>query len=449
MIMASGQLRYPYGIAIKANTTVKLSGTIKCNTKKSGGFTALYINSDNVKILGCGKGTIVGNRDEVKGGSQTGHLIHLDGCRNVIIDGLYLNYSRGDGILIGGSTDYSLPQNVIVKNCYITHSRRQGISIGSGNNIVICNCVIDDVSGAPQGPCAGIDIENYDDGGIISKVSISNIEVRNVAIGLCLYNDSHKEGAEQTMISVSNYRALDCSKYGLRIGYIPSMISIENSVFSANSRCISIFAMYDDNHDYDWERLQHNYSIKNCFFSTNQADPKCDIEVRISGFVFVNCMFDCKGSMYIYETADTTFDNCDIRTNKITLNSKCNFSKNRMVVLHYIDSKGGIFSYNEFTTNGIICRGDTLLSGNNIKCYSSSNKQDLITVHNGNNIIVGNNIKGNESGNGITSRSIFNLISSNNVISDNIISEYNVEIPISRTTDKLVNIIQNNIGLIR
>jgi len=79
------------------------------------------------------------------------------GCRNVLVEGLRIESSGGDGIYIGSSKANRWCENVTIRNCVCHDNHRQGISVISAVHLLIENCTLSGTAGTP--PEAGIDLE--------------------------------------------------------------------------------------------------------------------------------------------------------------------------------------------------------------------------------------------------------------------------------------------------
>lgn len=83
--------------------------------------------------------------------------IRMLGVRNVLIEGLRIESSGGDGIYIRGNGDRKWSENVTIRHVVCDDHHRQGISVISAVNLLIEDCVLSNTRGtAPQ---AGIDFE--------------------------------------------------------------------------------------------------------------------------------------------------------------------------------------------------------------------------------------------------------------------------------------------------
>ena len=83
--------------------------------------------------------------------------IGIRGCRNVLIEGVRIESSGGDGIYVDSGAGLNYSENVTIRNCVSHDNHRQGISIISAQNLLIENCVFSGTGGTP--PEAGIDFE--------------------------------------------------------------------------------------------------------------------------------------------------------------------------------------------------------------------------------------------------------------------------------------------------
>lgn len=86
--------------------------------------------------------------------------LRIVGCKNVLIEGLRIESSGGDGIYIGPSGEKLFCEDVEVRNCVCDDNHRQGMSVISAENLLVENCVFSRTKGTP--PEAGIDLEPDD-----------------------------------------------------------------------------------------------------------------------------------------------------------------------------------------------------------------------------------------------------------------------------------------------
>jgi len=114
----------------------------------------------NIKISG---GNLIGDRwkhdyspvNDTEGRERNshgwGHILKIQGGKNVIVDGVNISNSTGDGFGVHGSdirnADGSpgssvISENVVIRNSSIENARRNGMSILDGNGIRVENCKV-------------------------------------------------------------------------------------------------------------------------------------------------------------------------------------------------------------------------------------------------------------------------------------------------------------------
>jgi len=83
--------------------------------------------------------------------------VALRGCRHVLIEGLRVESTGGDGFYIDGGGDLGWSEDITLRNCAASDNHRQGVSVISAVGLVIENCVFSRTWGTA--PEAGIDFE--------------------------------------------------------------------------------------------------------------------------------------------------------------------------------------------------------------------------------------------------------------------------------------------------
>lgn len=108
--------------------------------------------------------------------------LSLRGCSNVLVEGLRIESSGGDGIYIDGGGKRRFCEDIVIRDVTCDDNHRQGISVISVQNLLIENCVFSNTWGTAPG--AGLDLEP--DG---EDQSLVDIVVRN-----CLFenNEGHE-----------------------------------------------------------------------------------------------------------------------------------------------------------------------------------------------------------------------------------------------------------------
>jgi hypothetical protein len=98
--------------------------------------------------------------------------IALRGCRHVLIEGLRVESSGGDGFYIDSGPGLDWSEDVTLRNCAAFDHHRQGLSVISALNLLVENCAFSNTWGTA--PEAGIDFEPDNE-----KQRLVNCVVRN------------------------------------------------------------------------------------------------------------------------------------------------------------------------------------------------------------------------------------------------------------------------------
>jgi hypothetical protein len=85
------------------------------------------------------------------------HVLNFHGCSDVVVTGLTLTESGGDGIYLGAGRHGETNRNVVIRDVVCDRNYRQGISVITAENLLIENCVLKNTAGTA--PAAGIDFE--------------------------------------------------------------------------------------------------------------------------------------------------------------------------------------------------------------------------------------------------------------------------------------------------
>ena len=131
--------------------------------------------------------------------------LNLLSCRNVVIEGLTLLESGGDGVYVGVAGKNGPCQDIVLRDLICDRQYRQGISVISARNLLIERCILRDTGGTP--PAAGIDFEpNHATeeltGIVMRDCTISN----NQGIGLDFYLGQLDGTSKPVSIRIENCR---------------------------------------------------------------------------------------------------------------------------------------------------------------------------------------------------------------------------------------------------
>lgn len=83
--------------------------------------------------------------------------IALRGCRNVLVEGLRVESTGGDGFYVDGGGGLGWSQDITLRDCIAYDNHRQGLSVISAVNLLVENCLFANTWGTA--PEAGIDLE--------------------------------------------------------------------------------------------------------------------------------------------------------------------------------------------------------------------------------------------------------------------------------------------------
>ncbi len=83
--------------------------------------------------------------------------IAIRGCRKVLVEGLRVESTGGDGFYVDGGGKTGWSEEVTIRNCVADDNHRQGISVISAVNLLVENCTFSNTRGTA--PEAGIDLE--------------------------------------------------------------------------------------------------------------------------------------------------------------------------------------------------------------------------------------------------------------------------------------------------
>lgn len=85
------------------------------------------------------------------------HGIAIWESRNIIIEGLTVRDTGGDGVYVGQSPGGSVCENITLRDIFLLDNYRQGVSVISVKNFLMESCTVMGTKGTP--PMAGIDFE--------------------------------------------------------------------------------------------------------------------------------------------------------------------------------------------------------------------------------------------------------------------------------------------------
>ncbi|MBQ6616084.1 MAG: right-handed parallel beta-helix repeat-containing protein [Thermoguttaceae bacterium] len=131
------------------------------------------------------------------------HALNIKSSSNIVVDGLNMVDSGGDGIYLGKSMHGVTNKNVTIRNVVCDGNNRQGISVITAEDLLIENTILRNTWGtAPQ---AGIDFEpNQDDEKLANCVMRNCVCENNAGAGIDMYLPNLKRKSGDVGIVLDN-----------------------------------------------------------------------------------------------------------------------------------------------------------------------------------------------------------------------------------------------------
>lgn len=145
------------------------------------------------------------------------HALSIRGCENVVVEGLTLAESGGDGIYLGVGSDRATNRNVTIRNVVCDGNNRQGMSVITADDLLIENCIFRNTQGtAPQ---AGIDFEpNHSDERLANCVLRNCRSENNAGHAYHIYLGHMNEHSPPISIRFENCTSKGCGRYSTYVG---------------------------------------------------------------------------------------------------------------------------------------------------------------------------------------------------------------------------------------
>lgn len=217
------------GISLRNNSTLIGQQETKLVMIPNDEIDFAILKIENVKNVNVSGIHIVGDREKrmkaIKG--EWGHGISVKSSSDILLDGLKIEKTIGDGVYIG-QLNGSPSKNVIVKNTVINQVRRNGVSITSGCNITLDNLFIANTNGT--NPMCGIDIEPNNNRDFIENIFIKNTTTYNNKVGGLKININklgRGDTKKEVSIFVNNFR-----DYYSETGFLSSNVTVRPENFS-------------------------------------------------------------------------------------------------------------------------------------------------------------------------------------------------------------------------
>lgn len=136
------------------------------------------------------------------------HCLKFLSSANIVVEGLTLEESGGDGIYVGeigeGKQSWHLPcRDVVIRGCRCVRNYRQGISVISVDGLLIENSDLSDTAGTP--PAAGIDFEPNNHAQMLRRCVVRNCTLdRNQGTGVEIVPGNLDSRSDPIDIAIEN-----------------------------------------------------------------------------------------------------------------------------------------------------------------------------------------------------------------------------------------------------
>lgn len=182
--------------------------------------------------------------------------ISLNSCKDVVVEGLSVSETGGDGLYISNVGHNTAPcRNITVRNCVFDRNYRQGVSVISVIGLLMENVVMSNTKGTP--PMAGIDFEPNGDGEKLMNIVMRNcLTTNNASSGYVIVPHYFNSESDKISIVFENCRSVDDGGCGLsyhgsfgrkpgfdaEIPWRESDVVVKNCTFTRSAKCgLSIF----------------------------------------------------------------------------------------------------------------------------------------------------------------------------------------------------------------
>ena len=185
--------------------------------KAKGACLLTYRGCENVTVTGYRAALRMWHEDYMKEPyekSEWRHALSILGCSNVVVRGLTVASSGGDGIYLGAAGKGPRKNtDVVIRDVLCHDNHRQGISVITAENLLIENIVMRETHGTP--PAAGIDFEpNHPEEVLKNCVMRNCLTVNNEGAGYTTWAGQLNRMSEPLDIRFEN-----CTAFGDRTAF--------------------------------------------------------------------------------------------------------------------------------------------------------------------------------------------------------------------------------------
>ena len=144
------------------------------------------------------------------------HTMSINGSRNVVVEGLTLEESGGDGIYISSKTPETTSRDIVIRDCVCDRHHRQGLSVISARNLLVENCVFKNTKGTA--PEDGVDFEPNDAGEHFVNCVLRNcVSENNAGSGFEFALSASRASTEPCSIVLENCRSTGDRDFGVKV----------------------------------------------------------------------------------------------------------------------------------------------------------------------------------------------------------------------------------------
>ena len=263
--------------SIPSNTILYLDPGVRIIDSGVLGVNDRFVNIvgvDAIHIVGWGA-KIEMNRVDYGSGEQR-HAINIRTATNVLIEGVQISGSGGDGIYIGSTSGPCV--NVCINSCISDNNRRQGCSIVSGKRIRLINSEFTNTNGTA--PAAGIDVEPNSSSDSLEDIKIIACRcVGNEGSGIEIFLSAWNSSSNYVDLEVSSLYTRDNGavsqsgrlRPGIDINRIGNSTPCKGRIRIIDAICID--ELQAGVHVYDWHDSGPLVElIRPTIINPNQAD---------------------------------------------------------------------------------------------------------------------------------------------------------------------------------
>ena len=195
------------------------------------------------------------------------HSLSLLSAENVLVEGLTLVESGGDGVYVADSSRTRQPcRNIVLRDLVCDRHYRQGISVITVDGLLIERCKLTNTWGTP--PAAGIDFEPNAAHEELADIVMRDCEIfNNQGCGIEFYLGQLDASTRPVSVKIENCRSHDNAQSGFFLGFGKKSTFTKGTV-----------------------------SVRNCTFENEKGaavrlvrKPKEAVSVDFASCAFVNC----------------------------------------------------------------------------------------------------------------------------------------------------------------